>query len=505
MEMNETATLIGAHELDDERFDMCPTAHRGRARPNRSIGFGLMAIPRLAMSSATTETERVRMAFSLQARTMPAAERRAELVLAGLFLPAAMALAVFGTSDAGVSIPLALVYVVTLTAAGRVRFEIGAGFTVPTQVAFVPMLFALPPAIVPLLVALSLVLGLAPAVARGGLPRSRMLAVPGNSWFALGPALVLTVSGAHRPDRQLGVLVAALAAQFACDFAANCIRERLRRGISIRDLVDETRTVYLLDIALSPVGLAVALAAASHSWAVLLVLPLFGPLSYFSRERHKRLQQLIELNDAYRGTAVVLGEVVAADDNYTGEHSRGVVALALEVAAELELDAARRLNVEFAALLHDVGKITVPNGIINKPGQLDEWEWELIKRHTIEGQRILEPIGGLMRNVGRIVRSSHERWDGDGYPDGLRGDAIPLEARIIAVCDAVSAMTTNRSYRSAMPVELAIEELQACAEAQFDPRVVEALVQILTRDRQAEAIPVRERDLRRSFGVAIPA
>jgi HD-GYP domain-containing protein (c-di-GMP phosphodiesterase class II) len=238
---------------------------------------------------------------------------------------------------------------------------------------------------------------------------------------------------------------------------------------------------------------------------VLLVLPLFGVLSYFSRERHERLRQLIELNDAYRGTAVVLGEVVAADDKYTGEHSRGVVALAVEVATELELDPARRLNVEFAALLHDVGKITVPNEIINKPGQLDEWEWELIKRHTIEGQRILEPIGGLMRNVGRIVRSSHERWDGNGYPDGLRGDAIPLEARIISACDAVSAMTTNRSYRSAMPIELAIEELQACAEAQFDPRVVEALVQILARDRQPEASPFRERDLRRSLGIAIPA
>jgi HD-GYP domain-containing protein (c-di-GMP phosphodiesterase class II) len=367
------------------------------------------------------------------------------------------------------------------------------------------MLFALPPAIVPLLVALSLVLGLAPAVARGRVPRGRMLAAPGNSWFALGPALVLAVSGAHRPDRQLGVLVAALAAQFACDFAANCIRERLRHGISIRDLVDETRTVYLLDIALSPVGLAVALAATRHAWAVLLVLPLFGVLSYFSRERHERLRQLIELNDAYRGTAVVLGEVVAADDKYTGEHSRGVVGLALEVAAELKLDPARRLNVEFAALLHDVGKITVPNEIINKPGQLDEWEWELIKRHTIEGQRILAPIGGLMKDVGGIVRSSHERWDGNGYPDGLRGDAIPLEARIIAACDAVSAMTTNRSYRSAMPIELAIEELQACAEAQFDPGVVEALVQILARDRQPEASPFRERDLRRSLGIAIPA
>src|SRR5258708_27626826 len=118
MEMNETAPLIGGHELDDERFDTCPTAHPGRAGRNRSICFDWMAIRRLAMSAATTETERVKMAFSLQELTMPAAWRRAELVLAGLFLPAAVALALFGTSGADVSIPLAPAHVATLAVAG---------------------------------------------------------------------------------------------------------------------------------------------------------------------------------------------------------------------------------------------------------------------------------------------------------------------------------------------------------------------------------------------------
>ena len=106
-----------------------------------------------------------------------------------------------------------------------------------------------------------------------------------------------------------------------------------------------------------------------------------------------------------------------------------MVRLAVEVARELGLDAERQRNVEFGALLHDVGKIAVPKAIINKPGELDDREWSIIRTHTIEGQRMLERIGGRMRDVGFIVRSSHERWDGGGYPDGLSASAIPLEAQ----------------------------------------------------------------------------
>jgi putative nucleotidyltransferase with HDIG domain len=185
----------------------------------------------------------------------------------------------------------------------------------------------------------------------------------------------------------------------------------------------------------------------------------------------------------------VLGDVVEADDAYTGEHCKGVVRLALDVAAELGLDAAARRNVEFGALLHDVGKIAVPKEIINKPGKLDEREWEIIKTHTIEGQKMLERVGGFMREVGEIVRSSHERWDGGGYPDGLRGTAIPLEARIISTCDAFNAMTTTRSYRRAMPPSQATAELLANSGTQFDPRVVDAIVALLDREVRSPALP----------------
>src|SRR4030088_63404 len=198
----------------------------------------------------------------------------------------------------------------------------------------------------------------------------------------------------------------------------------MRETSPASELAREVSRIYLMDLALSPAGLAISFATGQQRWAMLSVLPLFAVMSVFSHEREARMEQLIELNDAYRGTALVLGDVVEADDAYTGEHCRGVVRLAIGVAGALGLDAERCRNVEFGALLHDVGKIAIPNEIINKPGTLDEHEWESVPMHTIEAQRMLETVGGLMSGVGRIVRSSHERWDGAGYPDGLSGEQI---------------------------------------------------------------------------------
>jgi putative nucleotidyltransferase with HDIG domain len=432
---------------------------------------------------ALIESERVRASFAGRTQRMVAAERRGETLVGAGFLAAAVTLALLGGGqDRGLSLPVMTLYVLSVAVAGHVRFDIGAGFTVPTQAVFVPMLFAVPLAFVPLLVALALALGMAPAIAGGRVPASRLLTVPGNSWFALGPALVLLLARDYDPDGRWGVLLLALVAQFACDFTANAARERLRAGLTLRELVEEVRQVYLIDLALAPLGLAIALTAVTHRWAVLLIAPLFAVLRWFSQERHARLEQLVELNDAYRGTALVLGDVVEADDAYTGEHCKGVVRLALDVAGELGLDAEERRNVEFAALLHDVGKIAVPKEIVNKPGKLDEREWAIIKTHTLEGQKMLERVGGFMREVGEIVRSHHERWDGGGYPDGLRGEEIPLEARIVSACDAFNAMTTTRPYRRAMGLAAAIAELDDNAGAQFDPRIVDVLVRLVKPD-----------------------
>ncbi len=205
----------------------------------------------------------------------------------------------------------------------------------------------------------------------------------------------------------------------------------------------------------------------------------------FARERDERLSSLLELSEAYRGTARVLGEVVEHDDAYTAAHIRGVAELAVGVAADLELSPKQRRLVEFGALLHDVGKIAIPNEIIQKPGPLTDAEWEVIKTHTIEGARMLDRIGGLMRRVGEVVRSSHERYDGRGYPDGLGGTEIPIESRIIFCCDAYNAMTTDRVYRPALSRSEALAELRANAGTQFDPRVVEVLIHRVTSLRNA--------------------
>ena len=416
-------------------------------------------------------------------------ERRGELLIGGGFMVTAITLALVGKMSQSFSLPIVALYVLGVAVASQVRFDIGAGFTVPTQAVFVPMLFAVPLSLVPLLVALALALGMAPGILSRKVPVSRILTVPGNCWFAVGPAVVLLDAHDRNPDGRWGILLLALLAQFACDFTANAVREGLLHDITLRELLVEVRQVYALDLALSPLGLAIAFATSpvQSQWSVLLIAPLFGVLRLFSRERRARLEQLVELNDAYQGTALLLGDVVEADDSYTGEHCKGVVRLALEVSRELGLDADERRNVEFAALLHDVGKIAVPKEIINKPSKLDDREWAIIKTHTLEGQKMLERVGGFMREVGEIVRSSHERWDGGGYPDGLRGEEIPLEARIVSCCDAFNAMTTTRPYRRAMPVSAALAELIDHTGTQFDGGVVEALVRVVGQPAGAQS------------------
>jgi putative nucleotidyltransferase with HDIG domain len=430
---------------------------------------------------AFTESERLRETFAGREQRMVDAELRAALIVGGGFLIAAAALAMIAPGQQRLSLPLAAMYVLGVAAASKVRFELGAAFTVPTQAVFVPMLFALPVRLVPLLVALALAIAMLPAILTRRVPLSRILTVAGNSWFALGPALVLALAHDHSPDGRWGVLMLALLAQCTCDICANAIWERLRGGLALAELTAEMRPVYLIDLTLAPLGLLVAIAAAERAWVVVLIAPLFGVLRWFSKERRARLEQLIELNDAYRGTALLLGDVVEADDTYTGEHCKDVVRLALDVARELGLDVEQQRTVEFGALLHDIGKIAVPKEIVNKPGKLDPDEWAIIKTHTVEGQRMLERVGGFMGKVGRIVRCHHERWDGGGYPDGLRGAEIPLEARIISCCDAFNAMTTDRPYRRALASSVAIVELAEHAGSQFDPEIVEALTRVVAR------------------------
>jgi diguanylate cyclase (GGDEF)-like protein/putative nucleotidyltransferase with HDIG domain len=160
-------------------------------------------------------------------------------------------------------------------------------------------------------------------------------------------------------------------------------------------------------------------------------------------------------------------------------HTAVVAALAQAIGERLELDAEQLDRLAQAALLHDIGKIAVPDSILHKPGPLGRADWVFIERHTVIGQRILAASPAL-QEVGRVVRSSHERWDGAGYPDALRGDAIPLEARIVAACDAYGAMTSERPYRAALTHDQALAEIRRCAGTQFDPAVAEALCAVVS-------------------------
>ena len=148
-------------------------------------------------------------------------------------------------------------------------------------------------------------------------------------------------------------------------------------------------------------------------------------IALFARDRRARTDALIDLSRTYRGTALVLGDVIEADDTYTGTHSRNVLELSLAVADALRLDGATRREVEFTSLLHDIGKLRIPNAIIQKPGPLTPAERALINTHTIEGERILGQIGGFLGHVGAIVRSCHERWDGERLPGRPRRRADP--------------------------------------------------------------------------------
>ena len=164
------------------------------------------------------------------------------------------------------------------------------------------------------------------------------------------------------------------------------------------------------------------------------------------------------------------------------DHLDGVTELAVATARELGLDPATIEHIRLVAQLHDIGKVAIPNEIINKPGPLDDAEWTFMKAHTLIGERILLAAPALTQ-VAQAVRSSHERTDGAGYPDGLAGDEIPLASRIVFVADSFQAMMSQRRYRNAMALDAAIEELRRCSGSQFDPRVVTTLVKILTEDQ----------------------
>jgi HD-GYP domain-containing protein (c-di-GMP phosphodiesterase class II) len=185
-----------------------------------------------------------------------------------------------------------------------------------------------------------------------------------------------------------------------------------------------------------------------------------------------------ELEESFIATMRSLANALETKDEYTGDHAQALVGMAEEVGRRLELGGIALRDIGVAAALHDVGKIGIPASILDKPGPLTDDEWEVMRRHPELGARIMEPVPALA-GARSIVIACHEHWDGSGYPLGLAGDDIPLGARIILACDAFHAMTSDRVYRQAMPVDAAISELRECAGRHFEPRVVDVLVEVV--------------------------
>jgi putative nucleotidyltransferase with HDIG domain len=193
-----------------------------------------------------------------------------------------------------------------------------------------------------------------------------------------------------------------------------------------------------------------------------------------------RCRLYTELEGAFTTTLAVLSSAMGVKDPYTSAHETEVAKVAVRVAKRMGLSPSAQQTVRYAALLHDIGKIAMPDRILSKPGELDEKEWATMREHTVVGADMLKGVA-FFRDVHPLVRSSHERWDGTGYPDRLAGSEIPVGARIVAACDALHAMTSDRPYRAAGSQQEALAELRRCAGTQFDPAVVAALHADLTR------------------------
>jgi putative nucleotidyltransferase with HDIG domain len=418
-------------------------------------------------------------AYERRGSAPPSRERSVEALFALVSLAGALALPLLTTPRA-FSLPLALMLVVAYALAYRVEFPVGDGIMVPSQLIFVPLLLLVPTALAPALVCAGTLLASGIDVVRGNRVPQRLPLAFSDAAFALAPAATLILLDAETPAwSNWPAYVAALSAQFAADAIRETARGLLTDRMAPKVILAELLTVFRVDALLAPLGLLAAIAATDAPATALLVLPLVSLLAVFAREREARIHQTIELGHAYRGTALLLRDLLEEDDEYTGHHTEEVVELTLKVAERLQVDETVRRDAEMGALLHDIGKIHIPDAILNKPGALDDDEWAVMKTHTVIGQQMLDRVGGVLSGVGVVVRASHERFDGRGYPDGLAGTEIPFAARMIIACDSFNAMTTDRPYRAAMPLPEAVAELRRCSGTQFDPDVVDALLAVV--------------------------
>jgi putative two-component system response regulator len=196
------------------------------------------------------------------------------------------------------------------------------------------------------------------------------------------------------------------------------------------------------------------------------------------RSRLDRSQQLMlhDVEESYESSLIMLANAIELQDEYTGAHVERVMELAIGVARRLDWSEAQIRPLRFGAILHDIGKIYIPENILRKPGKLTAAEWEIMKQHTIMGEDLLRSIDYLESAL-PVIRWHHERWDGRGYPDGLKGEEIPMAARIVSVVDCYDAMTTVRAYHTAADPGEVLQEILAGSGARYDPVVVQAFLE----------------------------
>jgi hypothetical protein len=404
-------------------------------------------------------------------------ERLVLSVSAVTFLAVALLIAGLVPDERNGSLALAAGLTLGYVLIERVRFEFGGGYGTAEQLMLVPILLLGPLPYVPLMVAVANAAAMLPDVFEGRWHRERLTGRIADLWFCVPPVVILAALAPGTPTLDnVGIYCLAFAGQLGGDFSWSVFRSRILDGVPLPAGAMEWLGSARVDAILTPVAFMISLTAVKAPIALLAVAPLAWLLHTFAQDRKERYSKTLELHRAYRGTVMLLSDVVEFEDDYTAQHSRSVVELVNAVADELAIAEQDRQELEFAAMLHDVGKIVIPKNILNKPAALTAGEFEVMKTHTIEGQFMLDRVGGLLGRVGEIVRSCHERWDGSGYPDGLKGEDVPLPARIVFACDAYHAITSDRSYRAARSKEEAIAELVNNAGTQFDPRVVEALL-----------------------------
>lgn len=419
-------------------------------------------------------------ARSRRARGMAPRERVILSMSAALFITCGALIALL-LPDERTTQPLVVIgLVIGYGIAERVRFEFGGTYGTAELLVLVPLVLLAPLPLVPLVIALANVAATLPEMVERTWHHDRVIGRLADCWFCIPPMLVLAAfaPGEAALDHAW-IYLLAFAAQLGGDFVWSRIRDLLLDGIPLRQGLSMWLGIARVDAIFAPIALLISVVAVNDPFALLAIAPIVWLFHSFAEDREDRYAKALELHRAYRGTVMLLSDVIESEDTYTAQHSRSVVELVNAVADDLAVPAQNRQELEFAAMLHDVGKIVIPKEILQKPNSLTESEFEVMKTHTIEGQFMLDRVGGLLGRVGEVVRSCHERWDGDGYPDGLAGEDIPFASRLVFCCDAYNAMTSDRVYRRAVSREEALRELRDNAGSQFDPRIVRAVSRVV--------------------------